>query len=211
MKDHLLLFNFVTLALIAILGILTSLKFKKNELPWKIIALYLIGSFVTNVITYVFWEMKWNNLKILHIYSIFQFVSFSAFYWSTTRNRTKQLLILVFSGTITGLLILNSIWFESLQDFNSMGIFISNGTLIVYSVAYFFEVLGAEVNAKKFLIVNAGILVFISESLVVFLFGNFLKKVALIDQAVLWYTHISTYIIFLLLILWNHAKLDRIR
>ena len=206
---YLPLFNYVTLALLAVLSILTSLKFRKNELPWKIVAIYLIGSFITNLITYGFWEMKWNNLKILHFYCLFQFLAFSAFYWSTAKNRTKRYLIPIFSGTVSSLLIANSIWNESLQDFNSMGVFISNGTIVIYSVAYFFEVLGAEINTKKYLIINSGILLFISESLVIFLFGILLKDVARIDQVGLWYTHASTYLLFLILILWNHATLNR--
>lgn len=208
---YLMLFNILTLVLLGVLSVLTSLKFKKNELPWKVIAVYVTGSFIAQGIATIYWYFGLNNLTILHVYSLFQFVALSTFFWSTSPKRTKKRLIAIISGIVSCLLVVNSIWNESLRDFNSMGIFISNGILIVYSVAYFFEVLGAEVNAKKYLIINAGILMFISESLVVFLFGNFLKKVALLDQAVLWYTHISTYIIFLLLILWNHAKLDRIR
>ncbi len=211
MKDHLLLFSFVTLALLGILSILTSLKFKENELPRKIIAFYLIGSFIAQGVSTIFWIFKLNNLTILHIYSLFQFVAFAAFYWSTTDKRAKKKLILISSGVVSCLLIINSIWNESLRDFNSIGIFVSNGTVIVFAVSYFFEVLSAESSVKKYFIINSGILLFTCESLVVFLFGNFLKKVALIDQVGLWYTHATTYFLFLILIFWNHAKLNRTR
>ncbi len=207
---YLMTFNIVTLVLLGTLSILMSLEFKKNELPRKVIAIYLIGSFIAQGIATIYWYFGLNNLTILHIYSLFQFIAFSAFFWSATENKTKQRWITVISGIVSCLLVINSIWNESLSDFNSMGIFISNGTIVAYSITYFFEILGANLDSKKYLIVNAGVLMFISESLVVFLFGNFLKEVALIDQAVLWYTHISTYIIFLLLIFWNHAKLKRI-
>jgi hypothetical protein len=206
---YLMTFNIVTLVLLGILSILTSLKFNKNELPWKIIAVYAIGSFICQGVATIYWKLNLNNLTILHIYSLFEFVAFSAFFWSTTQKTSKRKWIFIVSGIVSCLIIVNSIWNEPLRDFNSLGIFISNGTIVVYSVSYFFEVLGADVKTKKYLIVNAGILIFICESLVVFLFGNFLKEVALIDQAVLWYTHISTYIVFLLLILWNYAKLNR--
>ncbi|MFK7787349.1 MAG: hypothetical protein AB8B56_19655 [Crocinitomicaceae bacterium] len=199
----------MTLIMLGFLGVLTSLKFTKNELPWRIIALYLIGGFIAHGISMLYWLNEWNNLTVLHFYSIFQFIAFSVFYWSTTQNKTKRLLIIIASGAVTGLLVLNSIWIESVKDFNSLGVFLSNGTIVVYSVAYFFEVLGADVQSKKYLIVNAGILLFVSESLVIFLFGNLLKDVATIDQAGLWYTHAYAYIIFLLLILWNHVKLNR--
>lgn len=206
---YLLLLNYITLAFLGILSILVALKFKKNELPWKIIAIYLIGSFITQSIAYIYWELNWNNLKILHIYSLFQFVAFSAFYLSTTHGRIKKRVIWITSGVICCLLIINSIWNESLQEFNSLGVFISNGTIIIYVVAHFFEVLGADLHTKKYLIINSGILLFISESLVIFLFGNLLKDVEMIDQAGLWYTHAITYLLFLILTLWNHVKLNK--
>lgn len=208
---YLMLFNFVTLTLLGILSVITFLKFEKNELPWKIIAVYLIGSFITQGIATVYWLLGLNNLTILHIYSLFQFIAFSAFYWSTTNKKVKKQLIVIVSGVVSCLLIVNSIWNEPLREFNSLGIFISNGTIMVYAVSYFFEVLSAEVSTKKHIIINSGILLFMCESLVVFLFGNFLKKIEPIDQAGLWYAHISTYIFFLILILWNYAKLNRTR
>ena len=206
-----MLFNAATLILLGILCVLTSLKFKANELPWRVIAFYVIGSFIAQGISTIYWKLGLNNLKILHVYSLFQFIAFSIFYWSTTKKSVKRQIIYIVSGVVSSVLVINSIWNESIRDFNSLGIFISNGTIVVYAVAYFFEVLSADISAKKYLLINAGILIFMCESLVVFLFGNLLKEVALIDQAVLWYTHITTYIIFLILILWNHAKLNRIR
>lgn len=211
MKGHLLLFAFVTLITLGILSVLTSVGFKKKELPWKIIALYLIGSFLAQGVSIAYWLLELNNLRVLHVYSLFQFIAFSAFFWSTTRTIFRRKIILTVTGIVAAFLVVNSIYNESLRDFNSIGIFISHGTIIVYSVAYFFEVLGAEISTKKHLIVNAGILLFTCESLVIFLFGNFLKKVELIDQVVLWYTHAVTYFLFLILIYWNHAKLNRIR
>lgn len=202
-------FNLVTLVLLGALSILTSLKFNKNGLPWKIIAIYVIGSFISQGVATIYWKLNLNNLTILHIYSLFEFIAFSAFFWSLTSLVNKKKWIVIVSGVISCLLIANSIWNEPLRDFNSLGIFISNGTIIAYSIGYLFEVLRTDLNTKKYVLVNAGILIFICESLVVFLFGNFLKEVALIDQAVLWYTHISSYIIFLLLTLWNHVKLNR--
>lgn len=211
MKDHLFLIGFVTLAVLVILGLLTSLKFKENELPWKIISLYLAGSFIAQGVSMVFWTFEINNLTILHVYSLFQFIAFSAFYWTTTPRPAKRKSILVITIVISLLLVVNSIWNESLRDFNSLGVFISNGIIVAYSVLYFFEMLGAETHAKKHLFVNAGILLFMCESLVVFLFGNYLKEVAFIDQIGLWLTHAITYFLFLILIFWNHVKLERIR
>lgn len=208
---YLWILTYVILTLLGILSVLTSLKFKKNDLPWKIIAVYLIGSFIAQGIAYGYWELKWNNLLILHIYSLFQFIAFSAFYYSAFAKKSNKRIILIVSSAVTSLLIVNSIWNESLEDFNSLGIFISNGTIVLYSVVYFFEILGAEISEKKYLIINAGILLFMCESLVIFLFGNFLKEVAQMDQAALWYTHASTYILFLILIFWNHAQLNRTR
>jgi len=206
---YLPLFNFVTLGVLAILSTLLSMRFKKSELPWKLITIYLIGSFIAQAIAYGYWMMKWNNLKFFHLYSLFQFVSFSIFYYSIARSKTKKQLIFLLSGLISILLITNSVFNESIKEFNSIGIFISNGTIVLYAIAYFFEVLGADVHSRKYLIINAGILLFISESLVIFLFGNLLKGVAQIDHAILWYTNATIYLTFLLLILWNHVKFNR--
>lgn len=209
MKGYILSFGLVTLIMLGFLSVITSLRFRKNELPWKIIALYVTGSFLAHGVSMLYWLYEENNLTILHIYSLFQFIAFSLFYWSLTKSPSKNKVILTLTVTISSLLIVNSIFNESLKDFNSIGVFISNGTIVAYAIAHFFEVLGADINSKKYLLINAGILLFISESLVLFLFGNLLKDVAQIDQAGLWYTHATTYIIFLLLIFWNHVKLNR--
>ncbi|NVK66119.1 MAG: hypothetical protein HWE22_16130 [Flavobacteriales bacterium] len=211
MKHHLFILGFVTLAALGILSTLTSLKFKNHELPWKIIALYVGGSFLAQGVSMLFWTFEMNNLTVLHVYSLFQFIAFSAFFWTTTQRRAKRQSILIITVVISILLIINSIWNESLRDFNSLGVFVSNGTIVVYSVLYFFEVLGSDSYTKNHLIVNAGILLFMCESLVVFLFGNYLKEVKFIDQIGLWLTHAITYFLFLILIYWNHVKLARTR
>jgi len=185
------------------------MKFNKNELQWKVIAIYVVGSFISQSIATILWYFEMNNLTILHIYSLFEFMAFSAFFWSATESTLKKKWILTISGIVSCSLVIDSIWNESLQDFNSLGVFISNGTIIFYSITYFFELLGADTNERKYLVLNAGILIFICESLVIFLFGNFLKNIDIIEQAMLWYTHITTYILFLSLILWNYVKLNR--
>lgn len=195
------------LILLGALGGIMMVLFNRIKLPMKFIALFVIGSFIIQIVSFIRWEIKANNLVWLHIYSIMQFVLLSLFYRSVLTSIKWKNLINVITVLVSIILILNSIYFEPLLSFNSRGVFISNSVLIVYSIAYFFQLLDSDAKTKNYQVLNSGVVLFTAESLVIFLFGNYLSEMEFVSQVGLWLTHSIVYMLLVLFIyieLWRH-------
>lgn len=195
------------LILLGTLGSIMIFLFKRIKLPLKIITIFVIGSFLIQLVSFISWELKANNLVWLHIYSVMQFVLLSLFFRAVLTKSWWRTVINVLTVLVSVTLILNSIYFEPLVSFNSRGVFISNSVLIVYSIAYFFQLLDSEAKTKNYQVLNSGVVLFTAESLVIFLFGNYLSEIQLVGQIGLWLTHSLVYMLLVLFIyieLWRH-------
>jgi hypothetical protein len=157
------------------------------------------------ILARVFMQLEYNNLPLLHIYTLGEFILFSYFYKSLLYKPAvfhKKYLYFIVGCSL--LIVFNSVFFQSIYEFNSYAKTFVQITIIGYAVLYFYNLIGndtaAPVASKSLRIVNSAVIIYYSGSLFIFMYG----KIALENARpyiVLWAFNSVLNIIFQLLIL----------
>lgn len=195
------------LALLLICLVLTT-RFKCVNQPIRLFSFYLFGSLLIQITSQILWEMGINNIWLIHLFSVFQLINLSIFFYQIIPKRKIRKSIVLLSSLVSIYWVVNLWLAPSLFEFDSLETLITNGVIIGYSVSYFFVHLDYVHSKYDFIV--AGILLFSSISMLLFIFGNQLIDIQLINQIGLWIFNTIIYLIFLSLIgiqLWKQGYL----
>ncbi|MFT5891338.1 MAG: hypothetical protein ACI9Y7_001439, partial [Dokdonia sp.] len=149
----------------------------KAIMAYKFILIYLIISLISSVSTEYLYTKKEPNIYITHLFFTSQFILLSLFYLELFKKKQKKLVKIIFIITLI-LLATQYLDPKNLIEYNVLEIFITSLPLILYSIIHLYNSL---VKKGKFMYINAGILIYLSSSSLIFFLGNYLKK---IDQDV---------------------------
>lgn len=173
-------FGNIAVTILAISFILYVVKFRKLPKEIKIIGLFLSLNLLTEILSRSLSGIGENNLYLLHIYTLFEFLVWSLFYKYLFNKKEKNhnyywpsvFLIAV-------LLILNSMFLEPISGFNSNAKTLVQLILIGYAVIYFFNSFGkTDFSTKEnqsILLINFAIILYYSGSLFIFMFAKLLE------------------------------------
>ena len=204
---HTIYFYAVKLAFIclSINVVFCFIKRKKLNTPFLRLFYFLIWNLIIEVLAQVFMKLEYNNLPLLHLYTLGEFILFSYFYMSLLNKpiRFKKIFgYFILVGSL--LIILNSILFQSIYAFNTFAKTFVQIIIIGYAVLYFYYLVEnpnlSVAKSKSLRLVNSAILVYYSGSLFIFMCGKF----SLIDVegfVVFWAFNAMLNFIFQLLIL----------
>ncbi len=146
----------------------------------------LIFSFVLiDVLCYILAKAGINNLPFFHLVTMLELFIFTRFYRHHVSGIRKSI-VLVLGGAGLAVLFLNTIFYESILEFNSLARVIQAIIILIFAVLWFVEVF---INLKEnkltddpVLYVTSGILIYFTGSAVIF--GMF-NSLLLTDQAFL--------------------------
>ncbi|WP_353780094.1 hypothetical protein [Winogradskyella sp. 3972H.M.0a.05] len=145
-----------------------------------------------------------NNLYLSHLYFLSQFVLLSLFYKSQFKKNQKKWVNI----TLSLVLLIVTIQYinkpQLLKKFNLFEIFISSFPLVVYSIVHLYNALN---NKGKYMLINAGVLMYIATSTLIFILGDYITsntKNHLIAK--IWFINKVLYVGYLLLILVEWKK-----
>jgi hypothetical protein len=148
----------------------------KLNSPFRFLFYYLIWNLLIEILAITFMKIGYNNLPLLHIYTLGEFVFFSYFYKSLIHKPSafqKFFRHYIVVGSI--LIILNSIFFQSIYDFNTYSKSVVQITIIGFAVLYFYNLIEnkllTEEISKGLRLVNSAILIYYSGSLFIFMYG----------------------------------------
>ncbi|WP_452224921.1 hypothetical protein [Lacinutrix chionoecetis] len=185
---------------------LKTITIDKQNKALKYFTIYLVLTFIvlTSSIMIVLLDDEPNNLFLSHFYFIFQFVFLSLFYRELfTRNQVKYVHII--SGLVIAVLVIQYATKPSLfYKFNLLEILITSFPLILYSILHLYNSL---TKLGKFMFINAGVLIYLSASTLIFILGDFLSQ--LDGKHVvryIWFINKILYVGYLLLILTEWRK-----
>ncbi len=195
--------------LLNILQILLEYKKMPRLITWFNILLLL--SLVVQVLARVLWLNHMNNLFLLHIYTLFEFI-FLGFFYSRllTKYSFFQKYHLYFIAGISLLIVLNTIFLQPITGFNNNAKTLTQVIYIGYAVAYFFqEAATTDKNAQQRLLtlINSAILLYYAGSLFIFMFGSIILKSS--EHYAFWIVNALLYLIFQLLVfiaLWTFRQ-----
>lgn len=164
--------------LFLICNILFSLLYlKKLNTPFRRLFYFLIWNLIIEILSIVFTSLGHNNLPLLHIYTLGEFVLFSYFFISIiTFPRLFRTLFWWFVGIGALFIVINSLFFQSIYDFNTYAKSFSQVSIIGYAVMYFYNLVTtnsfASDTMKSLRLINSAILIYYSGSLFIFMYGR---------------------------------------
>ncbi len=190
------------------------------------IALFCIWEFTTfpslfKRISYLIWfnlateigarvlaETTGNNLPLLHVYTLGEFLLLSFFYKGLLQDpkwlaqHFKKITLV-----IAALIILNSIFLQPIFQFNTYAKTLVQIIFITYSILYFFNLSDAshlfDKEQKYLRLINSAILVYYSGSLFIFMFSNYFLQNNLDLPSGLWAFNAILNLVFLALIFFS--------
>lgn len=156
--------------------VLCALSWNRMNRAFKYLSYYVFWNFLIEVAALAFIQLGFNNLPLLHLYTVGEFVFFSLFYMIVLGR------LLVFRrwmpyaiGIGVTLIVFNSIFLQSIYGFNTFAKSAVQIVIIGYSVLFFYHVMEEKkehgANTKSLRLINAAIMIYYSGSLFVFMYG----------------------------------------
>ncbi len=203
-------FGYLGILLIILNSFLFLYSYKKygRNLSYKFFSFYLICALIVNLVVFILAKYSINNLFLSHYYFISQFILISLFYKSLFNKNQGDIVSVVFLIVISILGFQYIIWPELYFKFNTTEVFLTSFPLVVYSIVHLYNSLN---KPGKFIYINAGILIYLSTSTLIFILGDYLSSISN-SKAVnnIWFINKVLYVIYLLLILtewWKNYRL----
>ena len=198
----------LTNIILLVLGINVYLGYVKfnltnTSIKWFLYA--ILTSLIVQVFSQILWYKVLNNLPLLHLYTLLEFIFLSLFYRSIFRDLKLRYLDLFI--LLVGLfIIVNSAFLQPVNGFNNNAKTLTQLIFIAYTLIYLFK-LPKQENALLNLL-NSGILIYYSGSLFIFMFTNVLTdlKELIPYYNYLWLANAFLYLIFQLIILYGLWK-----
>lgn len=189
-------FGNVILALNVLLYLI-RLRYESGN-SYKILTAYLIGFFVLQITSIIYFNLNISSVFFSHFLFVFQFVLLSLFFYSLFTKKQQKIIVLIVIPVVLSVLIYT--YFSEnfiFSNFNTLEVFITYVPIIVFSILHFYNMLDSK---KKFYYTNAGILIYLLGTLVIYLAGNIIVNITTDTSTLLFYINMSVYIVYQLLL-----------
>jgi len=183
--------------------VIGTIRFRKLSFDQRILLCLLACTLVAEAVSVLLWHFKMNNNFVYHVYSVFE-----VFFLGTLYIRNLQgLLPAVYLKACIGLLgvfaMVNTLFFQSLKEFNSNVTFVESLLLIILSTLYFYKLLRdlehRKLEREPMFWINMSVLTYFSGALLLFHVANELLSLPEEERAAIWGTHALFNIIHYLL------------
>ncbi len=168
------LFEYTGIILIFINALLYLIGYKryKNVVAYKYFSWYLVVSATIAITAFILASYKIPNLYLSHFYFITQFIFLSLFYRALFKSKQKKYVIYTIVLVLAILSVQYAFKPSLFTQFNSLEIFVTSLPLVIYSIVHLYNSLS---HIYKYILINAGVLVYITSSTLIFILGNYLS------------------------------------
>ena len=170
--------------LLALVSLIFYWKFDK---ALKYFAIYLIMGGCIEYLALEFAKRLGHNLFLLHLYTILEFIILSAFFKVIFDQLGSKFSMLKFTILVVLLCILNSIFIQPIEGFNSYATTLVGLILIVYSIYTFYLLLDktdTSLRSIKWLV--GGVFVYQMTSFIILASANILINITTDSDVILW-------------------------
>jgi len=173
--------------------------------PLRIIVIYLVFNFLIEIGARVASAVYAQNLPLLHLYTLGECLLFSLFYRQILDDRSvfKRFFNWIL-GVILSLVLLNTIFLQSIFEFNTYAKILVQVLIILYALDYAFRFAEREESnpqvGQALRLINAAVLIYYCGSLFIFMSDHFAIRMGTAIQ-ILWDINTVLNLIFQLVIL----------
>lgn len=152
------------------------IKYKRADRVLLLIFYYLLLDGAVNLIAVVLSDYQINNLPLLHIYTILEFLLLSFFYIKILKDPLARNIIKFLMLIFPVLCVINFLFFQSIFRFNTYTRPLEVLLIMAYCLTYFAQANEANDikawSSNSIIWINIGILLYFSGALFVYSFSN---------------------------------------
>ncbi|MEZ4771538.1 MAG: hypothetical protein R3D00_00065 [Bacteroidia bacterium] len=192
--------------------ILWGFYYRRIPRAIQLLGYYLASNLLIQVVAGYLWEKSLNNLPLLHLNTLLEFIFFSLFFREVYIDMRffKKYFNIILEG-MTLFLVYNAIFWEPLSDLNSNASSLTHGFLIGYVILYFFDAFGRVDFSKKeeqaISFICFAVLLCYAGSLFIFMFSQFITKESLEGYRLFWIVNGCLTSIFQMIVLIAISKI----
>ncbi|MEZ4950927.1 MAG: hypothetical protein R2879_20470 [Saprospiraceae bacterium] len=208
LEDLLKYFGIIARVLMILSLLLWAIYSKKWPESFRKLGPVLIINMIIEIASYSLSYFKIPNLFLLHLYTLLEFLAWTYFFDTLFKsNDWWQKWRFPFAAGVSILILLNTIFLESVNIFNSNAKTLSHIILISYCMVFFYQSFGTkDLNdpvQKGTTFLSFGILLYYLGSLFVFMFSNYHTVFwkSPVSQRAFWVINAFLTIIFQLIML----------
>ena len=181
--------------LILLVNVIAFFSKKKKNKEYKVFSIYLLTTFIIQVVGASLAENKIDNLFLSHYYFISQFVFLSIFYSIILNGKKIKIGVKFIFSLVLITLSINYILEPSIYyQFSLLEVTLCSIPIVIYSLVYFFQSLDS--NNKKYLYIASGTFAYLLCSTLIFLSGNYVSPTKTFWYQFIWIMNVSLYAIY---------------
>lgn len=157
-------------------------RFKRfTKLFWTLAVLLLVA-LIISYSAYILYQNRTNNMYLLHIYTVLEYALWSIFYYQLFEKKVAKKIIVSMLLLFVIFSITNTIYWQSLEMFNSYSRSVESAFLLCFAIAWFYKVFVdskiIKLESHPVFWINSGVLVYFSGSFLLFITNNFLVHIS---------------------------------
>ncbi|WP_430402704.1 hypothetical protein [Fluviicola sp.] len=155
-------------------------KSLKPELKW--FSGFLFSSGVLQLVSFILWFLKINNLFVLHLLVPVGFFFIALYYRSILKDFLDKSILLITACCFAVFSLLNSLFYQSIQVFNSSALTVECVLILILSLSTYILFLNKELGKKKLHSasslnwINSGLFIYHASTLLIFYFGEYITS-----------------------------------
>jgi hypothetical protein len=194
--------------------LLSVVRYNRLGKALKIITWYLMLSVVTQAGSLLLWKKSINNLPLLHVFTVLEFLLLFTYYSFQSKPLFTRFWFYLILVLFLLFAVLDAFVLENLHSFNiytrSLEAFIFIGCSVhwfIRSLTVESKVIFREQNTLKYM--NAGFFIYFSGSLILFAFSNYINHFGRPLLMNIWTLHTLLLIVLYLFIFTGFCKTSR--
>jgi hypothetical protein len=182
--------------LAVLLSVIGIVIYTRLNAVLKAFTLYLIVSGAFELVAYSLSRLQQDNLHWLHLYTLLEIVTLSYFFNCVFIRMKVQYPIKIVTGIVLLFCVLNSIFLQSINSFNSYASTLVSVTIIVYCILTFYHLLDKDAEEyKKIRWLVSGLLLYQMTSFIVMAFSHISIKLDIEIDMIVWFIRLVIMLI----------------
>lgn len=208
--ENITLVAFILLFLPLVISIVRYKSLNSSQRKLSILVLCIV---IVEITSRLLWYKKVNNLPVYHFYIIIEFILIIYIYKDELSRLFPKLFFTILSVGFTVFSIVNTVFLQDINTFNSNATTLLGILVIFLSLSYFYALLkevkysALEINPMFW--INAGFLIYFSSNLILFFINNNMFQGSTEASYLVWGLHAIVNIvltIFYTIALWVSPK-----
>lgn len=168
-------------------------RFRQLNNDQKLLFVLITLALLIELTGRILWHLRINNLFLYHFYSVAEFVLLGVLYVRHLDGLIESVYIRFILAVFVLFALVNTLFFQSLQQFNSHVTFAESLLLIIFSILYFYKELrdleNRNLDRVPMFWINTAVITYFSGALVLFHVANDLIPESMKVKGVVWGIH----------------------